>query len=61
MENEQLTFEFNECSTIKGFYEFRWTSKRPYMSTQYYPAKLKETYSELDDETGRYSGEIICM
>lgn len=52
MENEQLTFEFNERSTIKGFPELRWTGKRPYTSTQYYPAQLKETYGEPDDETG---------
>lgn len=52
MENEQLTFEFNERPTIKGFPELRWTGKRPYTSTQYYPAQLKETYGEPDDETG---------
>lgn len=53
MENKQfLTFEFNERPTIKGFPELRWTGKRPYTSTQYYPAQLKETYGEPDDETG---------
>lgn len=30
----------------------RWTGKRPYTSTQYYPAQLRETYGEPDDETG---------
>lgn len=42
----QLTFEFQERPTIKGFPELRWTGKRPYRSTQYYPAQLKERYGE---------------
>ncbi len=47
---EQLTFEFSQRPTIKGFPELRWTGKRPYNSTQYYPAQLKETYgSEVND------------
>ena len=46
MENEQLTFEFDKRPTIKGFPELRWTGKRPYTSTQYYPAQLKEKYGE---------------
>ena len=46
MENEQLTFEFAQRPTIKGFPELRWTGKRPYTSTQYYPAQLKERYGE---------------
>lgn len=44
MDNEQLTFEFEQRPTIKGFPELRWTGKRPYRSTQYYPAQLRETY-----------------
>lgn len=51
MENEQLTFEFEQRPTIKGFPELRWTGKRPYTSTQYYPAQLRETYGEPDEET----------
>lgn len=43
---DQLTFEFDQRPTIKGFPELRWTGKRPYRSTQYYPAQLKETYGE---------------
>ena len=35
-EVEQLTFEFAQRPTIKGFPELRWTGKRPYKSTQYY-------------------------
>lgn len=42
--DEQLTFEFEPKPTIKGFPELRWTGKRPYRSTQYYPAQLRETY-----------------
>lgn len=44
--SDQLTFEFEQRPTIKGFPELRWTGKRPYNSTQYYPAQLKETYGE---------------
>lgn len=44
--DEQLTFEFVERPTIKGFPELRWTGKRPYHSTQYYPAQLRERYGE---------------
>ena len=47
MENgEQLTFEFEQRPTIKGFPELRWTGKRPYRSTQYYPAQLREAYGK---------------
>lgn len=42
--NEQITFEFEQRPTIKGFPELRWTGKRPYQSTQYYPAQLRESY-----------------
>ena len=48
-ENEQLSFEFEERPTIKGFPELRWTGKRPYRSTQYYPAQLRESYGEAKD------------
>ena|GEM_PF-5630087 len=48
----QLTFEFTPRPTIKGFPELRWTGKRPYTSTQFYPAQLKETYGEPEDESG---------
>jgi len=46
MDNEQLTFEFEQRPTIKGFPELRWTGKRPYRSTRYYPAQLRETYGK---------------
>ena len=44
--DEQLTFEFVQRPTIKGFPELRWTGKRPYRSTQYYPAQLRESYGQ---------------
>lgn len=47
--DEQLTIEFEPRPTIKGFPELRWTGKRPYKATQYYPAQLKETYGESKD------------
>lgn len=42
--DEQFTFEFDVRPTIKGFPELRWTGKRPYRATQYYPAQLRESY-----------------
>jgi DNA modification methylase len=47
--DEQLTFEFIERPTIKGYPELRWTGKRPYRSTQYFPAQLRERYGEEQD------------
>lgn len=47
--DEQLNFEFTQRPTIKGFPELRWTGKRPYRSTQYYPAQLREAYGEERD------------
>lgn len=44
--DEQLTFEVEQRPTINGFPELRWTGKRPYRSTQYYPAQLRESYGE---------------
>ena len=46
MTNEQQSFEFDKRPTIKGFPELRWTGKRPYESTVYYPAQLKERYGK---------------
>ena len=42
-------FEFNDRPVIKGYPELRWTGKRPYRSTQYFPAQLKESYGEPTD------------
>lgn len=43
---KQQTFEFEEKKTIKGYPELHWTGKRPFKSTVYYPAQLKESYGE---------------
>ncbi len=53
---EQMTFDFNKRPTIKGFPELRWTGKRPYESTQYYPAQLRERYGE---ETNGWINKIF--
>lgn len=47
--SNQITFEFPDRPTIKGYPELRWTGKRPYKSTQYYPAQLRERYGEEQD------------
>lgn len=47
--NDYLPFEFTERPPIKGFPELRWTGKRPYRSTQYFPAQLRERYGEEQD------------
>lgn len=52
----QMTFEFAKRPTIKGYPELRWTGKRPYESTQYYPAQLRERYGE---ETNDWINKIF--
>lgn len=54
--DEQLTFDFEKRSTIKGFPELRWTGRRPYKFTQYYPAQLRERYGE---ETNGWINKIF--
>lgn len=39
-------FLFDPEPVIKGFPELRWTGKRPYRSTRYYPAQLRESYGD---------------
>ncbi len=47
--DEQLTlFDLDTKPIIKGFPELRWTGKRPFKQTQYYPAQLKERYGNPD-------------
>ena len=43
--NEQLTFEFEQRPTIKGFPELRWTGKRKPKEDQY-PAQMKLRYEK---------------
>ena len=47
---EQMIFEFESKPPIKGFPELHWTGKRPYKSTVYYPAQLKESYGQPKDD-----------
>lgn len=42
-------FIFDTNPVIKGYPELRWTGKRPYRSTQYYPAQLRESYGDSTD------------
>lgn len=49
MIQEQLSFEFETRKPIKGYPELHWTGKRPYKSTVYYPAQLKEVYGQEKD------------
>lgn len=53
--SEQQEFQFDTRPTIKGFPELRWTGKRPYRSTVYYPAQLRESYG-TPAEGGEHDG-----
>ena len=46
---EQMDIFELKKPVIKGYPELRWTGKRPYTSTQFFPAQLKERYGELDE------------
>lgn len=46
---EQLDLFELQKPVIKGYPELRWTGKRPYTSTQFFPAQLKEVYGEPDE------------
>lgn len=46
---EQMDLFNFDKPVIKGYPELRWTGKRPYTSTQFFPAQLKERYGEADD------------
>ena len=43
--SEQKEFEFY-YEPIRGYPELRWTGKRPFTGTPYYPAQLKESYGD---------------
>lgn len=47
---KQMSFEFETRNPIKGYPELHWTGKRPYKSTVYYPAQLKESYGQSKDD-----------
>lgn len=40
------SFEFDNIKPIKGYPELRWTGKRPFTFTNFYPAQLKEVFGE---------------
>lgn len=42
------TFNF-DLPPIRGFPELRWAGKRPFRSTQYFPAQKKESYGDATD------------
>lgn len=46
VEQEIKTIEEHKFEPIKGYPMLHWKGKRPFTSTQYYPAQLKETYGE---------------
>ena len=45
---QQLNVESYEFEPIKGFPMLNWKGKRPFTSTQYFPAQLKESYGKPD-------------
>lgn len=48
-EQEKLRVEKYQFEPIKGYPMLNWKGKRPYTSTQYYPAQLKEVYGKPKD------------
>ena len=49
------SIETYEFEPIQGYPMLNWKGKRPYRSTRYYPAQLKETYGE---EVGGWRNKI---
>lgn len=45
-EAEQFTFDYEP---IRGYPELRWTGKRPFRGTSYFPAQLKESHGDTVD------------
>lgn len=48
MTEQKELFEFN-YEPIRGYPELRWTGKRPFTGTPYYPVQLKESYGDDAD------------
>ena len=42
-------YKFDDLPPIKGFPELRWRGKVPYKYTRFFPAQLKETYGQADE------------
>lgn len=49
MSNDQTNVENYEFEPIKGYPMLHWKGKRPFRSTQYFPAQLKEVFGQEDD------------
>jgi len=49
MSNDQTIVENYEFEPIKGYPMLNWKGKRPFRSTQFFPAQLKEVYGQEDD------------
>jgi DNA methylase len=47
--NDQTSVEQHKFEPIQGYPMLRWKGYRPFRSTQYYPAQLKETHGEEVD------------
>ncbi len=47
---EQLNIENYEFEPIKGYPMLNWKGKRPFTSTHYFPAQLKESYGKPDSD-----------
>ncbi len=43
---EDIKFDLPQPESIIGFPELRWHGKRPFTSTRFYPAQLKESYGD---------------
>ncbi|KYG33626.1 site-specific DNA-methyltransferase [Priestia endophytica] len=44
--NQETSIEQYEFEPIKGYPMLNWKGKRPFRSTQFYPAQIKETYGD---------------
>ena len=49
MSTDKTNVENYEFEPIKGYPMLNWKGKRPFRSTQYFPAQLKEVYGQEDD------------
>ncbi|PMK78583.1 DNA methylase [Vibrio breoganii] len=49
MSNDQTNVESYEFEPIKGYPMLNWKGKRPFRSTQFFPAQLKEVYGQEDN------------
>jgi DNA modification methylase len=50
-QNHEINVENYEFEPIKGYPMLNWKGKRPFRSTQYFPAQLKEVYGQEDESS----------